>query len=547
MLLLLGRQGWGFTHPHLASRAYGLIWNSSGSYSARSACTRCGVARMLYHRNQQGALHFNNGYGSSLSSFSSQSYTGGKDNKKKVRKRSIGSAVDDDAAETSTLQPIPLDKDRNRFTSYIKRAVDIIETYPGQRQPFSLFLKQYLASDRRAGAQDRRKMRQYCYPYFRLGHAFQTLPREEKILLAVYLLSEDSVTEEPLFTFLRPQWIHTYLSQTKAITATTSQSVHTVVNTSNSTLMDFNPRLRSTGYSFSWLDIFPFPQIQLSPSIQRQQWLQSMLVQPYLFLRIRPGKYNSFTSQLHKLNIPWKACTDLPNCIQLPSSTNLEFVKGSVDRDYVVQDYSSQRVRELLLLLPHTTTRTIWDCCAGSGGKSILTLDTLASYNTQQKSESGIQLTVSDKRSSILNQLKKRFTAAQIHGKYNVLELDLEQDSSSSETILLHQTFDLVIADVPCSGSGTWARTPEQLCCFTEEMLEDFVRKQRRILSNLPQAVATGGYLLYCTCSVFERENEEQVKWFTQTYNFTIEKSIVFNGINHRADTLFACLMRKVN
>jgi 16S rRNA (cytosine967-C5)-methyltransferase len=174
-------------------------------------------------------------------------------------------------------------------------------------------------------------------------------------------------------------------------------------------------------------------------------------------------------------------------------------------------------------------------------------LDTLASYNTQQKSESGIQLTVSDKRSSILNQLKKRFTAAQIHGKYNVLELDLEQDSSSSETILLHQTFDLVIADVPCSGSGTWARTPEQLCCFTEEMLEDFVGKQRRILANLPQAVVTGGYLLYCTCSVFERENEEQVKWFTQTYNFTIEKSIVFNGINHRADTLFACLMRKIN
>ena len=425
------------------------------------------------------------------------------------------------------------DKERNRFASYLKKAVGIIESYPGRQQPFSLYLKQTLATDRRAGAQDRRRMRQYCYPYFRLGYALQNLPTDEKIILALYLTTNNVDTPlDPLISILKPQWIKRF---------------HDIMERDNNNQMKptifmeklLDTRLRSSGCNLSWTDIFPFDAIQVSSDIPRETWLKSILVQPSLFIRTRPGKFNTLISQLLKANVVWKTC-NIPNCIQLPSATNLDFVQGALDRDYVVQDYSSQRVGELFQLLGNIKIGKVWDSCAGSGGKSLLALDTLT-YNT-----SSIHLTVSDKRLSILNQLKKRFIAANVQVQYNVLELDLEQTlGEENVTALIHGPFDLVIADVPCTGSGTWARTPEQLCCFKEEMLNDFVTKQRRILTNLPKAVQSGGYLLYCTCSVFEKENEEQVAWFTQTYGFTVEKSIIFNGIEHGADVLFASLMRK--
>jgi 16S rRNA C967 or C1407 C5-methylase (RsmB/RsmF family) len=57
--------------------------------------------------------------------------------------------------------------------------------------------------------------------------------------------------------------------------------------------------------------------------------------------------------------------------------------------------------------------------------------------------------------------------------------------------------------------------------------------------------VERGGYLLYCTCSAFEEENEAQVAWFSQTFDFTVEYSSVFNGMKHGSDTLYAALMQK--
>jgi len=538
---------------------------------------------------------------------SSKSYK--KTTKRKIQKRPLAASDTSQKKDPIVDSPILInnnnnirDKERNRYIAYLKRATNIIEMYTRQQQqqqPFSLFLKQYLAADKRMGAQDRRFMRQYCYPYFRLGYAFHSLSTEEKILVAIYLTKDedenDQVAEDPLISFLRPPWYNTRLQIPQQ--RQSHNDIHVDVNTDTihtNIIQDFvYSRVQATGYTFSWSDIFPFPQIQLSHGIDRNQWLQSMFRQPYLFVRVRPGKYHSFHLELQKAkNISsWKVLSnqdphsleernhmnsssrfdivyEYSTCIQLPPSTNLDFVQKHLNRDYVVQDYSSQRVGELFYELRNIPISTIWDCCAGSGGKSILAMDILTckhpttitppvpttTTTTITKTHyRSIHLTVSDKRSSILNQLHKRFTAAQLHGHYTSFVLDLEQplstflDDDNIRKILSQQQFDLVIADVPCSGSGTWARTPEQLCCFQQDRLDELVIKQRRILGNLPQVIPKGGYLLYCTCSVFAKENEDQVAWFTQTYQtFIVEKSIVLNGIHHRADTLFACLMRRV-
>src|SRR5690606_27157702 len=114
---------------------------------------------------------------------------------------------------------------------------------------------------------------------------------------------------------------------------------------------------------------------------------------------------------------------------------------------------------------------SVWDCCAASGGKSILAKDILKN----------IQLTVSDIRKSILINLEKRFASAGIKA-YTAKVADLTDPSFSHSPLAPserfsragthHSAFDLIICDAPCSGSGTWARTPEQLYNWTEARLD---------------------------------------------------------------------------
>ena len=92
-----------------------------------------------------------------------------------------------------------------------------------------------------------------------------------------------------------------------------------------------------------------------------------------------------------------------------------------LNKEVVVQDYSSQRISEFLALvkLPTGTREpaiSVWDCCAASGGKSLLAVDVLGNIN----------LTVSDVRISIIENLRRRFAEAGIH-KYNSFVLILQQ------------------------------------------------------------------------------------------------------------------------
>lgn len=70
--------------------------------------------------------------------------------------------------------------------------------------------------------------------------------------------------------------------------------------------------------------------------------------------------------------------------------------------------------------------------------------------------------------------------------------------------------YDTVVADVPCSGSGTWRRTPDAKWRLTPEDLQRLLALQARILDQAAGFVAPGGRLAYMTCSVLAAENEDQ-------------------------------------
>ncbi|WP_111735053.1 RsmB/NOP family class I SAM-dependent RNA methyltransferase [Roseovarius amoyensis] len=79
-----------------------------------------------------------------------------------------------------------------------------------------------------------------------------------------------------------------------------------------------------------------------------------------------------------------------------------------------------------------------------------------------------------------------------------------------------HAPYDLVLCDVPCSGSGTWRRAPDAKWRLDPDRLTELTRLQLAILQEAAALVAPGGELAYATCSLLRPENESVIKKFTE-------------------------------
>ncbi|MBQ3373976.1 MAG: methyltransferase domain-containing protein [Oscillospiraceae bacterium] len=105
----------------------------------------------------------------------------------------------------------------------------------------------------------------------------------------------------------------------------------------------------------------------------------------------------------------------------------------------------------------------------------------------------------------------------------------------------LQEAFDLVIADVPCSGFGVIRKKPEIRMKSTEE-IRRLPAVQKKIVDNVSRYVAPGGRLLYSTCTVFEEENEQIVHSIT---GFEILQEKTFWPHLDGTDGFYACVLRK--
>ncbi|RXK57841.1 Fmu (Sun) domain-containing protein [Lacibacter luteus] len=388
----------------------------------------------------------------------------------------------------------------SRYYSYINSAKEIIAAYSGA-EPFASHLKKQFAANKKFGSKDRKQISQLCYCYFRLGNSLPEFTVEEKLLAGLFLCNRSS---NDLLKHLKPEW-------------------NDVIETA------FESKLQMMKRDVNASTVFPFTG-ELSAGIDVDEFAFSHLQQPDLFLRIRPGRKETVLHQLKAAAVSFQMQGD--TTIVLLNATKIEELI-MLNKDAVVQDYSSQRVGELLLNLKPQTLNpkpSVWDCCAASGGKSIMAKDILGD----------IDLTVTDVRESILINLKKRFAEAGIKN-YNSKVVDL----SNSPLTIHYSPFDLILADVPCSGSGTWGRTPEQLSFFNNGSIETYSALQRKICFNAITKLKPGGYFLYITCSVFKKENEENVQWLQNELKLQLIKQELLIGYTIKADTMFAALLQK--
>lgn len=380
--------------------------------------------------------------------------------------------------------------------SHLNTAVQLIGQYKGE-MPFSIFLKSFFAQHKKYGSKDRKSIAHVCYCYFRLGKSLPNIPAEEKILIGLFLCDEQP---NELLQLLKPDW---------------NDQMHLGIDEKINVL-------DTSGIPFSVTDIFPWKEF-LSDGINHEQFCRSFLIQPNLFLRLRPGHENAVKQKLSNAGISFTEISS--TCLSLPNSSKVDSVID-LDKEAVVQDLNSQNTGNFFTTpnsKPQTRNPEVWDCCAASGGKSILAYDLIPD----------IHLTTSDIRETIINNLKQRFARAGVTN-YKTFVADLSQ----TIPIAIGTNYDLIILDAPCSGSGTWSRTPEQLVFFETNRIDHYTKLQQNIALNVIPHLKPEGKLVYITCSVFKKENEEIISLLKD--KLQLKNMEVLKGYDKKADTLVA-------
>lgn len=271
---------------------------------------------------------------------------------------------------------------------------------------------------------------------------------------------------------------------------------------------------------------FPL-QEAISKEIDIPAFIHSHTIQPLLFIRIRPWQKEKVIASLQKALIEYTVVNE--HCLAFSNTTSLQNVLV-LNKEAVIQDLNSQALAQLLKYVPTSieTPIQVWDACAASGGKTILMYDTMQN----------IRMHVSDVRESILFNADKRLHEAGIRPA-SVQVIDL------TEAFDIKKPFDFVFADLPCSGSGTWGRTPEQIAFFKKENLETYTQLQSKIIANILPTVKLNGHLLIATCSVYAAENEAHIEAIIAQGQFELIEQRYFKGYNQQADTLFGAILKR--
>ena len=99
---------------------------------------------------------------------------------------------------------------------------------------------------------------------------------------------------------------------------------------------------------------------------------------------------------------------------------------------------------------------------------------------------------------------------------------------------------------MPCTGSGTWGRTPEYLSTFNKTTIAEFAERQKQIITNIASSLEDKGYLIYITCSCLKAENEEVITYFHDKHpNYTLLHQTILEGYNNYADTMYAAILKR--
>ena len=213
--------------------------------------------------------------------------------------------------------------------------------------------------------------------------------------------------------------------------------------------------------------------------------------------------------RLEKEGLPTIPSALAPDGLIAQKAADLHTLQSFRDGWFEVQDEGSQLLGALLTPPAGAARPRFVDYCAGAGGK---TLQIAAAWKNKA------EILALDTRSRPLEALRERAQRAGVLGLYtDILDPALAPDPRRFTHWL--GSADAVLVDAPCSGSGTLRRHPELRWRIDQDFLDNHCEIQRQVLAHASGFVRPGGQLVYATCSVLHRENEDIVGAFLDTHN----------------------------
>jgi 16S rRNA (cytosine967-C5)-methyltransferase len=238
------------------------------------------------------------------------------------------------------------------------------------------------------------------------------------------------------------------------------------------------------------------PELRRSLGDDFEQVMLSLRSRAPLFLRVNGRKSTpkaavralaaeGILAQPHALAQTALEVVENPRKVQ-PSKC---FQSGMVE----LQDAASQAIVEMLPLVPN---QRVLDYCAGGGGKTLA----MAGLCDARFFAHDISI-------ARMKDIPARSKRAGV--RVEVLSPSALTSSGS---------FDLVFADAPCSGSGSWRRAPEAKWALTADRLTELCAIQAEVMDKSSELVAQDGVFAYATCSLLKVENEDQVNAFLRRH-----------------------------
>ncbi len=217
----------------------------------------------------------------------------------------------------------------------------------------------------------------------------------------------------------------------------------------------------------------------------------ALLSRAPLWLRLNADDPREVTEEFDALSWKWSESPALPGALRLAPGTDVSKSRAHHQGRVEIQDIGSQLI--LASVKPSPGGRWL-DACAGAGGKSLHLAALLGPEG---------RVVARDLRASALAELALRADRAGVGSQIRIGDPQDPKDG-----------FDGVLVDAPCSGSGTWRRSPHLRWCTTLKSVRTAADLQLELLRDAARRVRHEGTLAYATCSLCHSENEAVVERF---------------------------------
>ncbi len=194
----------------------------------------------------------------------------------------------------------------------------------------------------------------------------------------------------------------------------------------------------------------------------------------------------------------------LPYVYTIEGIEGISNLKGFAEGIFTVQDVSSALAVEAAQI---KNTDICMDICAAPGGKTMLAAEKAAKVLSRDVSEGKVALIQENcERMQLLNKVQFEVWDATVSDKEK------------------YESADVLLMDVPCSGLGVMGKKRDIKYHVTPDSLESLVELQKKIVDSSWQYVKKGGVLLYSTCTIDKKENQEMCRFICENYSFTLEE-----------------------